>query len=61
MPYDPYKPEGKRRREWLKTALPEDSEMIQMRTPCKENAHYSTRKIMFEKLIPYLKEDVILV
>jgi len=53
-----------RRRRWrdsLQEKLGDDFEVITPTMPNKSNAKYSEWKIWFEKLIPFLNDDVILV
>lgn len=59
--YDPYKPERKRWRDWLATELTDTHELIAPAMPCKQNADYTAWSIWFEKVLPYLRDGVVLV
>ncbi|MEK7549504.1 MAG: alpha/beta hydrolase [Patescibacteria group bacterium] len=45
----------------LPEALGERYEILALRMPCPDNAKYSEWKILFEKLFPFLQENVIFV
>ena len=54
----------KTRKDWkdsLEGELGEDFEIIMPRMPNKTNAHYEEWKIWFERMIPFLNDNVILV
>ena len=59
--YDPYKPERKRWRDWLALELATTHELIAPAMPCKQNADYIAWSIWFEKVIPYLRDGVVLI
>lgn len=53
-----------RRKGWkpfLEKGLGENHEVILPNMPCKENAKYAEWKIWFEKIIPFLEDDVVLI
>ena len=52
----------KRWRDWLSYKLKADGyDWIFMEMPCKENADYKAWQLWFERLLPYLKDGVILI
>lgn len=57
---DPF-PEKKKWRTTLKESLGEDFEVMLPEMPNKMNAHYSEWKIWFEKYVPFLTNDIVLV
>lgn len=59
--YDPYPVEQKKWRDGIKEALIETHECIMPRMPNAMNADYIAWSIWFEKLIPYLRDGVVLV
>ena len=61
LDYNPYAQERKKWRDDIKEALMETHECIMPRFPNAMNADYIAWSIWFEKVIPYLRDDVILV
>lgn len=61
LTYDPYIIEQKKWREGIKDQLIETHECIMPRMPNAMNADYRAWSIWFEKIIPYLRDGVILV
>ena len=59
--YTPNQPERKRWRDWLAAELAATHDFFAPTMPCKENADYRAWSIWFEKIIPYLCEDTILI
>jgi predicted alpha/beta hydrolase family esterase len=59
--FDPYQSERKKWRDAIKDALIETHECIMPRMPNAMNADYEAWSIWLEKLIPYLRDGVILV
>jgi len=59
--FDPYKEETKRWNRNLSTLLWDDFKVITISMPNRHFADYKAWKIMFEKVIPYLKDDVIFI
>ncbi len=59
--YDPYERKDGRWYKWFDKFLWDDFDWITIPTPNNDFADYKAWKIMFEKIIPYLKDDVILV
>lgn len=60
--YDPYEPERRRWRDSLKVELEEKGyEWIFLQMPCRWNAEYNVWYMWFQKLVPYLRDDVILI
>ncbi len=61
LSYDPYSIERKKWRDSIKESLIETHECIMPRFPNSMNADYVAWSIWFEKLIPYLRDGVVLV
>ena len=61
LTYNPYALEQKKWRDGIKEALVETHESIMPRMPNAMNADYQAWSIWFEKLIPYLRDGVVLV
>ena len=59
--YDPYSEKKKRWRYDLETEFWASCDVIFLPMPNRDYADYVEWKIMFEKLIPYLRDDVILI
>jgi uncharacterized protein len=59
--YDPYKPERKRWRDALALELVSTHELIGPVMPNKQNADYTAWSIWFEKVIPFLRDDDVLI
>ena len=59
--YDPTKPEYKDWKKHLPETLGEEYEVIRPTMPSKYNAKYVEWRMWFEKVIPYLRDDVSLV
>ena len=59
--FDPYKEKTRRWNRNLWNTLWDDYEVLEIPMPNRHFADYKAWKIMFEKIIPYLKDDVILV
>ena len=58
--YDPFD-QSKSWRDWIERALSEEYQMMAPVMPCKQNATYVAWKIWFEKLLPYLNEEELIV
>ncbi len=59
--FDPYAPEYKKWRDWLKTETFETHEFHLLLMPCAWNADYTAWSIWFEKIVPFLRDSVILI
>lgn len=59
--FNPYKEKKEKWSNLLEKDLWEDFEVIRILLPNKYFADYNQRKIMFEKVFPYLKEDAIFI
>lgn len=59
--YDPYQPERKRWRDWLALQLASTHEFLVPTMPNKQNADYTAWEIWFEKMVPYLRDGVVLI
>lgn len=59
--YDPKKEGGQRWKYWLQDELGDSWEMLMPSMPSKFNAKYLEWSIWFDKIVSYLKDDVILV
>ncbi|MCX6822410.1 MAG: hypothetical protein NTX91_00235 [candidate division SR1 bacterium] len=58
--YDPFD-QSKSWKDWIEWALSDKYEMMAPVMPCKQNATYVAWKIWFEKLLPYLNEEELIV
>lgn len=61
MPFDPYAPERQSWRKWLAESTAETHEFIYVVMPDKYNADYIAWSIWFEKVVPYLRDGVVLI
>lgn len=59
--FDPYAPEWVSWRQWLETVLAESHDFIYMSMPNKLNADYTAWAIWFDKLVPFLRDEVTLI
>lgn len=59
--YDPYAPEVGKWKNWIKESTTETHDFIAPQMPNALNARYEAWVIWFEKLVPYLRPDVILI
>lgn len=59
--FDPEKVRGKRWKDSLAERLGEDFEVIAPTMPCKFNAKYKEWKIWFDRVVPFLRDGVILI
>lgn len=48
-------------KDWLAWSLEDTHEMINVQFPCRDNADYELWRIVFEKYLPRLQDDVIIV
>jgi len=61
IPFDPYEPERKRWRDWLKGEVASTHEFLFLAMPNKLNADFTAWSIWFEKLLPFMCDEVTLV
>lgn len=61
MSFDPYAPERQSWRKWLAESTAETHEFIYVAMPDKYNADFIAWSIWFEKVIPHLRDGVILI
>jgi pimeloyl-ACP methyl ester carboxylesterase len=61
LTFDPYKQELQTWRKWLEEQVAESHEFIYMTMPNKFNADYEAWAIWFEKLMPFLSDEVTLI
>lgn len=59
--YNPYQRERKRWRDWIAAELVETHEFFAPAMPSKQNADYTAWCIWFEKIIPHLRDEVVLI
>ncbi len=59
--FDPYASESKKWREWIKESLIDTHECFMPRMPNAWAADFTAWSIWFEKLVPHLRDEVILV
>lgn len=59
--YDPYAPEVQKWRSWIKESVAGTHDYIAPQMPNALNARYEAWAIWFEKLIPFLHDEVILI
>ena len=59
--FDPYKERGERWKDTLGEKLGSDFEIIAPQMPSQKNAKYSEWKLWFEKVIPYMEDNVVIV
>ena len=59
--YDPYQPERKRWRDSIAAELSDTHEFLVPTMPNKQNADYTAWALWFDKLVPYLRDGVILI
>ena len=61
LEYEPFKEKVKKWKHTFKKDLWDDFEVFNPTMPNKDFADYEEWKVMFEKVVPFLKDDVILV
>jgi pimeloyl-ACP methyl ester carboxylesterase len=61
FPYDPYSFEVQKWKNWIKESVAETHDFIAPQFPNSLNASYEAWVIWFEKLIPFLRDDVTLI
>ncbi len=59
--YNPYAPEVQKWKNWIKDAVVDSFDFIAPQMPNALNARYEAWAIWFEKLIPFLRKDVVLI
>lgn len=59
--FDPYAPEQKKWRDSIKAETIDTHEFIFMLMPCAWNADYKAWEIWFKKVVPFLRNEVILI
>jgi len=59
--YNPYEPEVQKWKNWIKESVAETHDFIAPQMPNALNARYEAWVIWFEKLVPYLRDEVTLI